>query len=1142
MAEKTVSFNIRAKDETSAAIKKIEAAINSLNKAASKKQVLQETVRLKRELRDLERQYDEVAASARKVAGGSGEGRDAQLQTQISQARELKTAIEQRQVAIHRLTQLQKAASSENVSNLKRERSAAIEALQPLIGGAQQAQTEQRELAGQIARTTVQIERQGQVSRRTLANMRKQQQGGDWADREIGAISSQQGRGFLGLRPYELTNFGYQINDVVTGLAMGQQPLQVFAQQIGQIAQLFPKLTAAALRFVVGPLGGIVTVLGVGVARVIAFNNNLRDFEKTLALNADAANYNAKALAELEMRFKRSGDAIKAFVSAGVKQSEMESLLRTTQGLSRALGINMSEAAEKVLGAFTKNVDGVRELDKSLNFLTAAQLRNIRQMEEQGDKAGALAEAQRILQRRLDESASKGAGPWSQAFTKLRTAFDRLLTSLSNTTIIQLVIRDFDRLARIMNAVATAADKISSVGQKPPTVEALRDQYANLGELDPNSPGYQSDKAAIEYKIEQLTAKLKQETAEAEAQAAKESLQTSEAMKKAQDEAFDAAEDRWEISQREAELLDDTSREQYIQKQLWEDINEAKKEGVELTQQQLDRLREMHGLTFDTTEGAKIISDPSSIVDRIIQIESGGRADAKNAASTATGLGQFIESTWLSMFRKYFPERAESMTRSEILELRKDAEMSRKMVELYVQENSRALQAAGVAVNAGNAYLAHFLGSGGAIDVARAQPGTPISNILPASKIRANPTILAGKTAGDVVEWANRKMSVSDEELGALERINEIEAERRETVDKVNEALDERVKGLQFETSIARESARNAFILKEVEDARRDAEKEGLTLSKEREEQIRSAAAAAFDAQNAEKNAMEEFNRLLEVRGQLVQQATRAQSDGDENAFAAVKDQIAEVDLKLREAASAAIAFWQSVGGPDADLAILKINTTIGNLEKLTEKTLVDAKKANEDMAQVGASAFGAFAEAVANGENAAQAFWNALRQGIANFIIEITTAIMKQMLFNAISGGATGGTGGAGGWISSIAGAFVKAPVAHSGGVIGEGNTSRIVNPAVFAQALRYHTGGIAGLRPNEVPSILMRGEEVLTADDPRHVRNSGGAANVTVKNVNVINPAEVMANALQDEEGQRVIINWMNRNSSRIGDALSR
>ena len=54
------------------------------------------------------------------------------------------------------------------------------------------------------------------------------------------------------------------------------------------------------------------------------------------------------------------------------------------------------------------------------------------------------------------------------------------------------------------------------------------------------------------------------------------------------------------------------------------------------------------------------------------------------------------------------------------------------------------------------------------------------------------------------------------------------------------------------------------------------------------------------------------------------------------------------------------------------------------------------------------------------------------------------------------------------------------------------------------FAGAPRYHSGTeFAGLKSDEVPAILQRGEEVVTARDPRHVRNGGGRStpvNVTI------------------------------------------
>jgi hypothetical protein len=40
----------------------------------------------------------------------------------------------------------------------------------------------------------------------------------------------------------------------------------------------------------------------------------------------------------------------------------------------------------------------------------------------------------------------------------------------------------------------------------------------------------------------------------------------------------------------------------------------------------------------------------------------------------------------------------------------------------------------------------------------------------------------------------------------------------------------------------------------------------------------------------------------------------------------------------------------------------------------------------------------------------------------------------------------------------------------------------------SAFSGAQRFHAGGMLGLRPDEVPFVGLRGEEVLTRNDPRH------------------------------------------------------
>ena len=99
--------------------------------------------------------------------------------------------------------------------------------------------------------------------------------------------------------------------------------------------------------------------------------------------------------------------------------------------------------------------------------------------------------------------------------------------------------------------------------------------------------------------------------------------------------------------------------------------------------------------------------------------------------------------------------------------------------------------------------------------------------------------------------------------------------------------------------------------------------------------------------------------------------------------------------------------------------------------------------------------------------------FANVLRQMIA----QIAAARLAKELFGAFA--TTGTMGGLAGSLSNTI-----SSIFHSGGVVGTGSgTSRLVPESAFFGAPRYHSGGIAGLLPNEVPAILQRGERVIPA-----------------------------------------------------------
>lgn len=142
-------------------------------------------------------------------------------------------------------------------------------------------------------------------------------------------------------------------------------------------------------------------------------------------------------------------------------------------------------------------------------------------------------------------------------------------------------------------------------------------------------------------------------------------------------------------------------------------------------------------------------------VGYILSRETNGDANAKNPRSSATGLGQFIDSTWLDVLSRNRPDIAAGRSPAELLALRSDPALSREMTGLYAAENNAKLARAGFPITPGNTYLAHFAGSDGAVKVLGAAPDTPVVNLLGAKAVAANPH-LNGMTAADLVAWAGR--------------------------------------------------------------------------------------------------------------------------------------------------------------------------------------------------------------------------------------------------------------------------------------------------------------------------------------------------------------------------------------------------
>ncbi|MGV8959202.1 MAG: phage tail length tape measure family protein [Stenotrophomonas sp.] len=107
----------------------------------------------------------------------------------------------------------------------------------------------------------------------------------------------------------------------------------------------------------------------------------------------------------------------------------------------------------------------------------------------------------------------------------------------------------------------------------------------------------------------------------------------------------------------------------------------------------------------------------------------------------------------------------------------------------------------------------------------------------------------------------------------------------------------------------------------------------------------------------------------------------------------------------------------------------------------------------------------------------------------------------------------------------------------AHTGGVAGAFTMRRSgINPMVFGMAPRYHNGGIAGLKPDEVPSILLTGERVLsrrqTAEYDAARMTAGGGGSGTYPTPIVAIGDNAVADALASAAGERVILTHVRNN----------
>ena len=232
--------------------------------------------------------------------------------------------------------------------------------------------------------------------------------------------------------------------------------------------------------------------------------------------------------------------------------------------------------------------------------------------------------------------------------------------------------------------------------------------------------------------------------------------------------------------------------------------------------------------------------------------------------------------------------------------------------------------------------------------------------------------------------------------------------------------------------------------------------------------EVEKLAAALYDQGEAQ----QKLNKLKQ-EGEQVTNATRTATEAYTSEIERLKNMLdaGAISQDTYNRAVAAAEKQQLDARKDAEAGALRAfrnyREQAEDAASAVEKAFTEGMKATED----------AIVDFVTSGGKSLQSLGD-----LANSIVADITrmAVQKSItgpLFNML-----GSSMGGGGFLDSI-----FSSIFHEGGEVGGSAPQRRVPAYVYASAPRYHTGGVAGLKPGEIPAILERGEIVLPKDGTR-------------------------------------------------------
>lgn len=932
----------------------------------------------------------------------------------------------------------------------------------------------------------------------------------------VGGGKPNQQIGLFGLKPYELQNLGYQINDIVTQLASGTSLTQTLSQQGGQILQLFPKVGGLVVGALSNPalIAGVATIASLTLALKEAADHaaRLRTFSADLAASpglgggakAEDLNRSAEALDRYGYSAETATTAVQTFLREGVDPSRIVEFGEAAKNMADVFGTDLAQAGTDVATAFTGGLDAILRLNESTNFLTESQAANIASLFEQGRAAEARDEAFRLFAAAQQEAADKQRGEWSEATRSLTNAYDTLLKTLANTSVIEGANTAFSRLAstlgNVINSFSSVINRLSGTRNLGDVANDIANVQRSIRSAE-SGVGSNYGLTSPEYidGLRKRLVELKQEYGKVEA-----------AAKKADGDpkSGNDARDRIAAQRRQAEGA------------------------LEIRRARLSQL-----------PGTQRIAEAGDIAYQQEFTKSGNKALADVERNLA------VQRETVAVQR----------------EANREAERGARHAQTVADQQERFLTALDATVEGRQEDARQLDREVGLVGkyLATQQRQAAIEDALAKARVGAAKAGIAGNDP----RLTGRLKSLADATGTAFDSKQAVKIARfNEELDYQNGLLDQEIaerrslEGLSGTALLRRE--REIELAKAERDLRRDGEKQGLAPDdaglQARIVQARELRGALFDVQHARDeldarrdDAERPLNNLIEQRDVLREQAEFLRSIGENSQADAVDQQIQALGGSIQDAYDNLIAFYEALTPTEqTQLGILEgqLDNVIAKLKLAQARSQewgkvlgLSGQQIAQTFANIASAAITNFIQRVAGGKDVFKSFGAAVREFAANFISSVGQMIIQLLAFAAVVQvlRALG--------VPVPSGSSIFDPIAtkHTGGIVGESVSQfRAVDPTVFAGAQRFHTGGIAGFAPDEVPLIARRGEEVLTEGDPRHRKNLGGASEAPprgdIKIVTVFDTEVAAAQLMRTKAGEKAMLNMIKANPRAFKAAL--